>query len=638
MLSTNTYRSSRPVLAVLLALAWGGTVRADSTDIVVVYPKPGQTITASDSTFIFGHLSDKLMKMSPGKGSMTSPKLTLKINGTSVPVYNSGGFLAFLSISPGDFIFKLKVTGTGRHKGLTNLAEFDLPVKVPAPLRELSEDTLRIVGDYRPPQGDVALSWGDRLDVQFLGTPNGMAWFSIPGVVDSVPMSETAPSDAPYWGESVFGNGQTSPPAVGGGIYSGFWYLPRGVTTSNAAICYHLCKSTKSGKSDPSKDQLKCLSTTSGYRVSLNSPEFPFTVRFTDSVQVVRVGPKSGYFSIFQPRGVEALAVGAEADWYRIRLSATQFGWVARSSVETLKPGILPPKSRIASIRTYDSARSVTFTFPLSGIHPYRVIEQSPRHLTLQLFGVTSNTDWIRYEYSDSLVDYCTWLQREDDLYEFTINLTHDLWGYDCYYADNTFCLKITKQPRNIHTLKGKTIVVDPGHSGDPGAIGPTGLTEAEANLGIALGLRKALESRGAKVVMTRSDMSNVALYDRPVIAKQAEADLFVSVHNNSLPDGVNPFTNNGTSVIYYHSWSADLARRILGQLLTATGLPDHGLYWGNLAVDRPTQYPAVLVECDFMILPDRESLLRTGAYRSKVAEAIAHGIDDYFRSYQDGR
>jgi N-acetylmuramoyl-L-alanine amidase len=632
MSSRNTLQLSTLILFGIIGSSAVTSARGDSTDIVVIYPKAGQTVTASDSTFILGHLTRTLLKNVPASAGIND-RLSLKINGQTVSVHSGGGFLAFLPIIPGDFTFKLKVTGGGKHAGLTTLAELDLPVKVAGAVAILPTDSLMIGGDYRPPLGDIALPTGDRLDVQFRGTPGGMAWFSIPEIVDSVPMSETATAGvSPYWGEAVFGEGVVPESTAAGGIYAGFWKIPESVGVSGENICYHLCRR------DSVSNTLKHITAVSGYKVSLNSPQFPFTIRLTDSVQTMRVGPRLGYYSIYQPRGVEVLAVGAEADWYRVKLSSSQHAWVARNSVERLSPGILPTSSKLTSVRSYDSSRFITLTFPLAGRHPYRVIEESPRRLVLQLFGVTSNTDWIRSEFRDSLVDYCTWIQREDNLYEFSINLRRPLWGYDCYYDGSTFCLKIIKPPKNVRTLKGKTVVVDAGHSADPGSIGPTGFTEAEANLGIAVELKRLLVARGAKVVMTRNDMSNVPLADRPGIAISAGADLYVSVHNNSLPDGVNPFDNNGTSVIYYHPWSVDLARSILGELLKATKLPDHGLYWGNLAVNRPTQYPAVLVECDFMILPDREAMLRTKAYHSKLAGAIAAGIELYLRNYPNGR
>ena len=71
--------------------------------------------------------------------------------------------------------------------------------------------------------------------------------------------------------------------------------------------------------------------------------------------------------------------------------------------------------------------------------------------------------------------------------------------------------------------------------------------------------------------------------------------------------------------------------------MVERTELRDHGLYSGNLAVIRPTPYPAVLVECTFMLLPDQEAALKTDDFRRKTAEAIKEGISDFLRSYEDG-
>jgi N-acetylmuramoyl-L-alanine amidase len=133
---------------------------------------------------------------------------------------------------------------------------------------------------------------------------------------------------------------------------------------------------------------------------------------------------------------------------------------------------------------------------------------------------------------------------------------------------------------------------------------------------------------------MTRSDNSPVPLYVRPVIAKQYDADLFISIHNNALPDGVNPFENNGTSSYYYHPHSINLAKQIHRQMIKETGLDDYGLYHGNLAVNRPTQYPAVLVECAFMILPEQEALIKNKKFHKKVAKAITTGIETFLKEY----
>lgn len=628
--------------------------------IVVVYPKPDQRISAVDSTFILGHVP-------PRRGDWV---YRLEINHQPVEVHQDGGFIAFLSLQPGEFRFQLDAFLVGTKPDYqkrikspytqpsppysTRLTK-SLTVFVPEPQPTLNMDSLVIVGDYSPPRGDLALVGRDRLVASFRGTPGCRAWFSVAGVVDSVAMAETSPRPQPYWGEAVFGAGAVPESLMVHGVYTGFYDLPDSAHADTVRIAYHLAPPPEEAlfaraflnPEQPSVLQfhryLKWLRAgpvhdSSRYAISINDPRYPFTVRFTDSVQTVRHGPRRGYLSIFQPKGVEVLVVGAEGDWYRTQLSYTQFGWVARKSVEELAKGILPSHSYLSSIRTRAAADHVLVEFPLKGVHPFRIAEQDRRTLVIQLFGVTSDTDWIRYDFSDQLIDLATWSQPEPGLYELKLKLTEDIWGYEGYYKGNTFYCRINRAPEDVHRLRGKTIVVDAGHSGDPGAIGPTGYTEAEANLKIALALKKELKRKGAKVVMTRQDNQHVALYDRPSIAKANDADLFVSIHNNALPDGVNPFVHSGSSTYYYHPHSIDLARAIQKELLRETKLRDYGLYHGNLAVNRPTQYPAVLVECAFMILPEQEAALKDDKFCKKVAKGIVKGIERFLKEYSRGK
>ncbi|MFZ5980614.1 MAG: N-acetylmuramoyl-L-alanine amidase family protein [Candidatus Zixiibacteriota bacterium] len=637
-------------LSVIYIIFTIASATAQIPELTVIYPKPGQTIAAVDSTFIFGHLPENL----PYKAE----DILIKVNGFDFDVHPGGGFLAFVPVIPGDFTFvldaylKKELKKPMSHGYPDPVAIATIDVVVPEPLKSLPADTLQILGDYNRPLGNLVLFPGSQLEVYFQGTPGMVGWFSIAGVVDSVPMAETAPRLQPYWGETLFGQGSVPDTFLIRGIYSGFYRVPESVSVKDATITYHL---------GPDKQKLidsltspllsfniyqihkiltcwHAITATSGYKVTLNPPDYPFTVRFTDSVQIIRHGPRKGYFSIFQPEGVEALVVGAEGDWYIAQLSPSNYAWIYNQAVERLPAGLMPPGSYLSTIRTYAGEDKTLVEFPLSGKHPFRIIEDDNRTLRVQLFGVTSNTDWIRYDTRDNLIKIATWSQVEPDFYELKIELYNDIWGYDTYYKGNTFYLQFNKAPEETWRLKNKTIVIDPGHSHDPGAIGPTGYIEADANLEIALVLRDMLKSAGARVIMTRDDNRNVALYDRPVIAKAADADLFVSVHNNALPDGVNPFENYGVSTYYYHPHSIELARAVQQEMKKETGLPDYGLYHGNLAINRPTQYPAILVECTFMILPEQEARLKTYQFRKKAARAIVRGIEDFLKEYDRGQ
>jgi N-acetylmuramoyl-L-alanine amidase len=126
---------------------------------------------------------------------------------------------------------------------------------------------------------------------------------------------------------------------------------------------------------------------------------------------------------------------------------------------------------------------------------------------------------------------------------------------------------------------------------------------------------------------MTRTTDSAVDLWPRVAFAEAAGADLFVSIHNNALPDGINPFTNNGTSVFYNQPRSAPLASAVQRAMVRRLELPDLGIGRGDLAVIRGTWMPSVLVEGMFMILPEQEAALRTTSGTRRYARGVYDGI-----------
>ncbi len=606
-----------------------GDVSALPPDINIIYPKQNSDIGASDSTFIFGSVS---------------PGAELKINGFSVDVHPEGGFIAFLPLEPGNFKFKITAVKD------VDTAFLEWPVNVPRPMKSLDFDSLVII-DRMKALGNLTLTENDRLIVEFQGTPGCNAYFSVPGYTDSVPMAEIEPQLQPYWGESVFGVGAVPDSLKIRGFYRGFIDIDDRSLPDSCRVQYHLEKpdylkiirllvAIPDDQFDYNildllklEDSIKTDS--SKLFVKINPSEYPRLIKFTDSVQIVRVGPRKGYFSIFQPEGVKALAVGAEGDWLKLRLSQYQQGWVNANSVMFLESGLPPPVSYVKSVRMYSSDENAVVEIPLANRHPFRVKEEDKYTISIYIYGVKSDTDWIRYDIKDDILEQIAWFQDEPDVYHLKFYFKCPVWGYEVFYESNILKFKFNKPPQDIDRIKNKIIVIDPGHSSDPGAIGPTGLTEARANLDISLELMKQLNKRGAKVIMTREGMSDLPLYDRPGIARAADADLFVSIHNNALPDGVNPFENNGISAYYYHLHSIDLARAIHDELIERIDLPSHGLYYGNLAVNRPTQYPAVLVECAFIILPEQEAMLKSKKYHKKFATAIRKGIEKFLKEYE---
>jgi N-acetylmuramoyl-L-alanine amidase len=145
--------------------------------------------------------------------------------------------------------------------------------------------------------------------------------------------------------------------------------------------------------------------------------------------------------------------------------------------------------------------------------------------------------------------------------------------------------------------------------------------------------LERLLADEGARVILTRRDAKPVELWPRVRFADSVDAHLLISIHNNALPDGVNPFTNNGSSVFYFHPGSVPLARAIQTELGKRLPLRDLGIARGDLALVRGTWMPSVLVEGMFMLVPEQEAALRSDAGRYAYADAVRAGIRAFLAS-----
>ena len=175
---------------------------------------------------------------------------------------------------------------------------------------------------------------------------------------------------------------------------------------------------------------------------------------------------------------------------------------------------------------------------------------------------------------------------------------------------------------------KGK-IAIDPGHGGsDAGAVGPSGIREKDITLKVGLKVRDLLESYGYTVVMTRTTDTFVSLQERCDIANNSNADLFVSIHNNSFGDP----SANGTETFSYFSYDegGQVARSIQSKLVSALGLRNRGTKTADFYVLRNTKMPAALTELAFISNPTEEALLNTEDFQNKAAKAIVDGIIGY--------
>jgi N-acetylmuramoyl-L-alanine amidase len=195
----------------------------------------------------------------------------------------------------------------------------------------------------------------------------------------------------------------------------------------------------------------------------------------------------------------------------------------------------------------------------------------------------------------------------------------------------------IQQDPKGLRVLIGTfdisnmTIVLDAGHGGhDVGAVGVNGTMEKTINLAVILRAAKLLEGAGAKVLLTRCDDTFIPLNDRPALANNNNADLFVSVHCNSMPQ---PNTANGTQTYYNTARSSKLAEAIHRELLTHLSLRNGGVRTAGYLVVRKSCMPSVLLELAFINNTREETLLASANFQQKAAEAILAGVRNYAAS-----
>ncbi len=205
------------------------------------------------------------------------------------------------------------------------------------------------------------------------------------------------------------------------------------------------------------------------------------------------------------------------------------------------------------------------------------------------------------------------------------------------------FTLRETPPYIDLGALKGKRIVLDPGHGGPfSGAVGPNNLREADVNLGVALHLWGMLKQAGAEAYLTRIDDSAVYqgsdltlkkdLQARAEFAAAHDADLFLSLHHNA---DVLPGQKKNSLETYFQMINAgpslDAARCIHRQLALSLEQTDNAILPGNFHVLRETPLTAILGEPSYISHSGNAFRLGLAPMQRLEARAYFLGIAEYF-------
>ncbi|OIJ11715.1 hypothetical protein BKP37_14820 [Anaerobacillus alkalilacustris] len=300
------------------------------------------------------------------------------------------------------------------------------------------------------------------------------------------------------------------------------------------------------------------------------------------------------------PQGtqIDIFETGVNKDWLKIKVN-NSWGYVHSDFVSMIQgnspsPSQVIEKGRVTAaslnVRSEPNANSTRIGTLTSGTQ-------------VDIYEIGVNNDWLKIKLGNE-------------------------WGY----VHRNF-VSIGSAPQlDTSKLRNKIIVIDPGHGGnDPGAVAH-GYREKDIVLKMSLFLKQKLEQAGAKVVMTRSSDVFVSLSNRTAVAKNANADIFLSIHTNSSTfesaHGTETFWNRN----YERHNSEKLASSLQSKLVQNLGLRDRGVKEAGFEVIKYTQMPSVLIELGFLTNKAEAQKLASSQFQEQAAQAILEGLLDYYK------
>jgi N-acetylmuramoyl-L-alanine amidase len=330
--------------------------------------------------------------------------------------------------------------------------------------------------------------------------------------------------------------------------------------------------------------------------------------------------------------GVLVKVIDSTNDVYKVQLAAQHIAYLPKinfkpDTTNQLKPFYLTGSWRVSGDSAYDYV-----TIGLPERLPYRTQQLIyPSRIAIDIFGATSNTNWITQLKTVKEIKNVWHEQLEDDVFRVYIELKHaQHWGYFVYYNNNALTVRVKRQPEKLK-VKDLCIAIDAGHGGsNAGASGiTTSIKEKDYTLLMAKELESYLCKKGANVYMTRTEDTDLSMIDRTLLIRQQDPHILISLHLNSSSNTA----VKGTSTYYRYIGFRPLSESILTRMLSL-GLNNFGNIGSfNFSLSGPTEYPNCLVEVAFLSNAEDEKRIQDPSFHRDVAKQIYKGIEDWLKT-----
>ena len=525
----------------------------------------------------------------------TCKNCKLTINEQPVKVYATGAFALELNLTSGDSSFAIK--SEGRLKVITKKIDYSYILPRPAD----TVKTLDIESITTYPEGDLLLQPGDKIKIKVKSLP-GMSVRAFRDIVlYEMPVGQTNGMPGIYQAEYIV------KPTDSFLVTK----IPVTVMDSMEKKVTRLSKYSFSMMSSYASDIAVTRGRLAHLEYGLGDDRLG--------------GAKVGYLD----SNIALKIIGKVGSHFKIQLAKNRIAYIPDELVDLAPKGTFAPESLTGKWNMYGDEKYDYIKVGLFARLPYQSLQLTdPSRIVVDIFGATSNTNWITQMQSVKEIEKLDYEQVADDIFRITIQLKHaQHWGHQIFYQGNNLIIKIKQQPANL-SLSNLIIAVDAGHGGtNNGGVGATGTYEKEVTLDLSLKLQQALEKEGAKVIMTRTEEKFVDNKERILFFRDCIPDLLLSVHLNSSED---PFRAGGTGTFYRYIGFKNLSLDIYKRLLEL-GLKEYGNTGSfNFMLNSPIEYPNALIETLFLSNLEEEEKILDPVFQQQMVDKIVLGVKDF--------
>ena len=477
----------------------------------VEYPSQDKVMAENiKNTFLFGRVYEK------------DSKLTL--NGQEIPLYKNGAFLTYQPLQAGENEFIFEVISPNKTE------IFKRTVFVPGFDPQKYEGTYKFETETIFPTTPIKLAVGDKVNFSVYASPKQKITLSIASHKE-VLMTEN-PQDS--------------------GLYEAMIeFRQEDIKYRSQKAVYKILGSGNKFKNKVfSKGKIRIFP--KGHILAIG--------KLRKQSQRLRPDPQKGEH-ILETRLFGKLKITGQLNgFYRIFLAQGQEGWLEEKFLKTASY-FNAPKNNAWKVDLQEEENKSVLTISNNTKTSFKT-EQTPVGFEITLFN-TQLLNTPKDKLKTSLFKDVSFTNMQDEAQKITLNFNRNsqLWGFDFAYEGENLVFNFYHAPKfNItkaKPLNGVKIVLDPGHSPKrivpyDGAVGPSGMLEYEINYKIALKTKEKLEALGATVVMSKEENEYMPLSRRQEKVLSEQAHLFISLHNNALPDQVNPLSRpRGFSFFY---------------------------------------------------------------------------------------